>query len=311
MLVSKKMKKYIVNILVFFGIIVMVDFCISKVGDFLQAHAKGGITKRVNDLLMREQHDVLIMGSSRAHHHYDTPYLSDALGLDFYNAGFNGNGVVLADGILEIILERYKPRLILFDVEPNFDIIVYPEDNHHIRYINYLKPYYRFDVIKRIIKSVSLEEWYKVQSGMIRYNSDMLSKILDYQSSHRAKMGKKGFVPLKGIFSGSILSKEINQVEVDSFKLGYIEKLISLAKSKCIPIVFVASPSFGFTADVLQPVKDICSKNNILFLDYYSDHYFLQHQEWFKDYMHLNAEGARFFTDILLRDLESNHLLDI
>ena len=305
------MKKYIVNILLFFSIIFVVDFGVGKVGDFLQAHAKGGDTKRIDDLLMHDQHDVLILGSSRAHHHYDTPYLSDTSNLDFYNAGFDGNGVVLAVGILDIILERYNPKLILFDVEPNFDIIVYPEDNNHVRYIHCLKPYYCFDGAKKVIKSVSINEWYKVHSGMIRNNSIILSKYFDYRDSRRGDIGEKGFVPLQGIISGSVQSKKSSQVEIDSFKLDYLEKLIFLAKSNRIPIVFVASPSLGYTSDVLQSVKEICRKNEILFLDYYSDTYFLQNKNWFKDYMHLNEKGAREFSYILLKDLESNHMLDI
>ena len=68
------MKKYITNILLFFAIVAMIDLCIGYFGDYLQAHAKGGVTMRINDIAMKDCHDVVVLGSSRAHHHYDTPF---------------------------------------------------------------------------------------------------------------------------------------------------------------------------------------------------------------------------------------------
>ena len=127
------MKKFIFNILLFFGIVAVFDICVGFAGDYLQAHAKGGSTKEFNDLVKKDKHDILVLGSSRAHHHYDSPFLSDTLGLDVYNAGYNGNGVVLAYGILEMAIKNYKPKLVIFDVEPAFDINVYSEDNQHKR----------------------------------------------------------------------------------------------------------------------------------------------------------------------------------
>ena len=145
------MRKFLINVLVFWGLVFIVDFFTMKLGNYLQGNAKGGYTKRTNDLIMKDCHDVLIMGSSRAHHHYDTPYLSDSLGVDVYNAGYDGNGVILAYGILELVLERYQPKLIILDIEPSFDIIKYSGDKNCIRYINYLKPYFNHDVVDKVI----------------------------------------------------------------------------------------------------------------------------------------------------------------
>ena len=86
------MKSFIIKILLFFAIVAVIDLCVGFIGDYLQAHAKGGITKQTNDLVMTDAHDVIIFGSSRARNHYDAPYLTDSLGLDVYNAGYDGNG---------------------------------------------------------------------------------------------------------------------------------------------------------------------------------------------------------------------------
>lgn len=272
-------------------------------GDYLTSHVRSGDTKRTYDLSMQDCHDVLILGSSRARHHYDAPFLSDTLGLDVYNAGYDGNGVVLAYGLLEMILERYEPRLILYDVEPSFDIDVYEADNNHKRYISRLKPYYRHKAIGSIIADVSTEEWYKVHSGMIRYNMSLLTMYLD--NFRPSKDTGKGFSPLYGEYDREPESN-VGNSELDQFKLSYIDKVITLANSKHIPIVFVASPKYEkASSEEIKPVIDICRRNNVTFLDHYNDAEFMQHKEWFKEPMHLNERGAKEFSSLIAKEILS------
>ena len=280
--------------MIFFTIVAAIDLGVGYAGDYLVSHVKSGDTKRTNDLVMNDKHDVLILGSSRARHHYDAPFLSDSLGLDVYNAGYDGNGVVLAYGLLEMILERYHPKLIIYDVEPEFDINVYTGDNNHKRYISRLKPYYRHQAIGDIIADVSKEEWFKVHSGMMRYNMSILTMLTE--GMHNSLDCNKGFSPMQGVYVCEPVDKDIKE-KIDTFKLEFIEKLITLAQTRQIPIVMVASPKYGQTnSAVLEPVKDICADKGVSFLDYYADTEFQSHKEWFKEPMHLNSEGARFFS---------------
>lgn len=289
------MKRYITNIFIFFAIVISIDFGVGYAGDYLLAHAKGGSTRVFNDLVMNDSHDVLIMGSSRAHHHYDTPFLSDTLGLDVYNAGYDGCGVVLAYGILNMILERYQPKLIVYDLEPCFDVTVYNADDNHKRYISLLKPYYNQTNVGKTIKDVSSEEWYKVHSGMLRYNSSIISLLVDY--SQREISINQGYQPLTGSYKGDLLIGKGDLEKVDSFKLAYFEKIISLAQSYDVPIVVVASPKYAENLyGNLLPAINICNEKEVPFWDYYEDEIFLQHKEWFKEPMHLNRSGARIFS---------------
>lgn len=299
------MKRYIKKIALFFAIVVGVDLGVGFLGDYLQAHANRGFSKRTNDLVMKDLHDVVILGSSRAHHHYDTPFLSDTLGLDVYNAGYDGNGVVLAYGLLSMMLERYSPRLVIFDVEPAFDINVYENDNGHKRYLKYLKPYYRNENVRGVFRDVSEEEWYKVHSGLIRYNSSLVSMLSDCMRTKEDDL-MKGYDPLEGIYTNEPDKKDAQAAEIDSFKLEYVEKMIQTAQSKHVSIVFVGSPKYGSSSsDALKSVKDICALYHIPFLDYYCDNTFMQHKEWFKEPMHLNREGAKMFSTIIVNDINN------
>ena len=284
-----------VNILIFFTITAIVDYCVGYAGDYMQVHAKGGSTKVLNDLVKYDYHDVIIFGSSRAHHHYDTPYISDALGVDVYNAGYDGNGVILAYGLLDMILERYTPKLVVFDIEPCFDINEYMADSNNKRYISSLKPYYASAGVSDVIRDVSQEEWYKVHSGMIRYNTCVVSLLAD--QVHSATTLNNGFEPLTGNYQGDPVLIADNNEKIDTLKLSYVKKLITRIKSLNIPVVVVASPKYYVGSDyLLQPVKEICREESVPFWDYYSNSEFLDHKEWFKEPMHLNEIGARNFS---------------
>ncbi len=301
------MKKFIINILLFFAIVAAIDYGVGILGDYLQTHAKGGGTRVFNDLVMKDTHDVVILGSSRAHHHYDTPFLSDTLGMDIYNAGYDGNGVVLAYGLLELMFERYQPKLIVFDVEPTFDIYVYPNDNNHKRYISSLKPYYRNKTVKALIRDVSDEEWYKVQSGMIRYNSNLVSMAIENVLTRATNQA--GYLPLHGKYEGDYISEsKVNEeLEIDSFKLKYVEKMLVSSINQKVPIIMVASPKYGaVSSNRLDPVKEICKKYSVPFIDYYADSIFMQHKEWFKEPMHLNETGAREFSKRVIEIIKNN-----
>lgn len=297
------MKKYIINILLFFAIVVVIDLCVGYVGDYLQSHAKGGPTRETNDLLMIDQHDVLIFGSSRCKNHYDTPYLSDTLGLDFYNAGYDGNGVVLSYGLLSLILQRYQPKLVLLDVEPAFDINVYAGDNNHKRYIRGIKPYYKNAIVSSLIKDVSIEEWYKVHSGMMRYNTEIINKAKDIVRV--LPKADHGYIPRVGELSYEPERKDnTSKIQIDEFKLGCIESMIKLAQSKNVPIAIIASPKYGYrSSEELQPAFDICRRNHVPIIDYYAHPMFMQHREWFKESMHLNGNGALEYSKLIVEDL--------
>lgn len=297
------MKKYIINILFFIAIVAVIDLCVGFVGDYLQSHAKGGPTRETNDLVMVDQHDILIFGSSRCKNHYDTPFLSDTLGLDVYNAGYDGNGVILSYGMLSLILERYQPKLVLLDVEPAFDINVYAGDDNHKRYIRCLKPYCRKPVISSIIKNVSTEEWYKVHSGMMRYNTEILNKAKDIVRT--TPKADHGYVALEGELSNEPVKKENGSTaQIDEFKLEYLEKMILLAQSKNVPFAIIASPKYGRqSSEELTPAFELCRKHQVPIIDFYAHPLFMQHRAWFKESMHLNGTGAREYSKILAGEI--------
>ena len=276
----------------------LIDLGVGTFGGYLQGHAKGGSTKKLNDLVMVDKHDIIIFGSSRAVVHYDTPFISDSLGLDVYNAGYAGNGIVLSVGLLDMVLDRYSPKLVVFDVEPSFDIYEYSQDNNNVRYLKYLKPYYNKPGVSDIFKDVSTEEWYKAHSGLIRYNTEIIPRVVDNIINRGIDPG--GFTPGKGAMTEEPQKVIEEQLALDSFKLEYLQKFISLCRDNGVPVIFVSSPKYGATdSSILQPAKEIAMKNDVQFLDFYSDSRYVSHKEWFSEPMHLNGDGAREYSKMI------------
>lgn len=190
------MKKFLLYILLFFGIVVIVDIGFGYGCDWLQKHAKGGRMKGVCQSALVQTSDIVIMGSSRAHHHYVPSVICGATGMTAYNAGVDGNGIVLATGLYHMMAERYTPKVIIYDVEPAFDINVYLEDGNNTRYIGWLRPYYRNSKVEEIICRVDSTEKLKDLSAMFRYNGKIADLFKDQVvlSDYSAD----GYAPLQG-----------------------------------------------------------------------------------------------------------------
>lgn len=290
------MKKYLIRILLFFVIIVLIDICFGKAYDYMVSHAKGGDTKATCDLLMKDQYDIIILGSSRATHHYIPQMIEDSLGMTCYNAGTDGNGIILMYGRYKLITNRYNPKVILYDVEPAFDIIEYEEDDHNRRYLASMKPYFLQAGVKEIFEDVSWAEGLKNYSGLFRYNGSYFNHFRNFVKS--IPLSDKGYLPLYGEMKSEPEKREKTTPVLDSLKLSYIRKLAKDAKSRGIEFIFVASPKYGADPMTVQPVKDIAEELDIPFWDY-TDASDFQKMEYFKEPMHLNDDGARKFTRVI------------
>lgn len=287
------MRKFLLYTLLFWIGVAVFDVLFGVLFDKLNVMTRGeGATNKMNMLCMRDSHDILIMGSSRAHHHYIPSDLEDSLKMECYNAGFDGMGIILHYGLLKLLLKRYHPKLIIYDVEPTYDL----QTNDNVRYLSLLKPYFRDENIADIFKKVSLVEYYKVNSGLYRYNSTFLPIIIGVSNSDSYEP-EKGFVPLKGELQDCGIVKGTSQSEIDKIKMYYLACFIHDVKEAGVPLLMIASPHYGRgEMNELEEVNSLCKSNKVLFLNYYSDPFYLSHSELFNDPLHLNWKGAKIFT---------------
>ena len=295
------MKKFLFKVALFFLTLFVVDRALGMVFSYMADNAKGGYIGHHKYVTDKVNEDVLIFGSSRAIHHYNPEIITDSLGLTCYNCGQDGNGIILFYGLWQMIKEHHKPKMIIYDVSTDFDL--YKRDNNQ-RYLGWLRADYDRVGIKPIFVAIDPTERYKMFSMLYRYNSKFLQNITDYVHPFFSIEGN-GFLPLAGEMDRmkiKVTKNEKTHAMVDYQKIDFINKLIDELDG--VKIIFVASPTwYGSGKDTYLPIKEICYRRNIPFVDYSMDKKYIHQYQYFKDGTHLNAIGADEFTKDLIKGL--------
>ena len=294
------MKKFVLKLALFAALICVVDVSFGFVCDYLRDHTKGGMSGNKDYICRKSNEDIIMMGSSRMRHHYVPQMIEDSLDVTCYNAGIDGNGVIMSYGFLKMITDRYSPQVIIYDVS-RFDI--YKDDN--TKYLGSLKAYYDFAGIDEIFSDVDKAENIKMNSRLYRYNSDLLGLLTD--NIHPSYTFEKGYWPSHGVMDYEPDMTDISLGEVDELKIQYLEKFITLAKSKEIPLIFCASPTYhtAYNEHFHDPAKALCSKYEVPFLDFYGDEEISSNKKYFSNTTHLNDLGARTYTAKIISEVKS------
>ncbi len=293
------MRQFLLHLSLFAMIMVLCDRLVGVCGDSLVARAVGGETARKNYIVHGTRAQALIFGSSRAQHHYDPDIIEDSLGLPTYNCGLEGNGVIGAYGFLRMITDRYYPRIIVYDIFANSDIIMGDDS----QYLGDLRHFYDCSGIDSLFWSVDKSERYKMISQLYRFNSTFGQVIID--NLHPVASDTKGYRPLDRAmaYDPKRLPSD-RSYECDSLKLQYIELFIKVCQGKS-KLIFTASPLYNNTDDtVLAPIRTLCAKYAIPFLSHYADTTFNYHREYFSDGSHLNRTGATAYSKTVASEIK-------
>lgn len=295
------MRNYLIKIALFFAIVAIVDFAFGKICYYLQTHTKGGVTGNIQHICKESNEDIIMMGSSRMRHHYVPQVFEDSLNMSSYNAGIDGNGIIMAYGFLEMILQYHIPKLIIYDINYSFDIT----KGDNTKYLDLLRPYYDEDGISSIFQDVDSMEHWKMYSRLYQYNSKLLGLVSDYV--HPIYQLDRGYWPIHHVMNYEPkFSKKNNDYEIDPLKVEYIHKFISLARQHNVNLVFAVSPTyFGkLRAEDNSVIKELLEEEDVVFLDYYYDSVICSSREYWKDGTHMNDKGTRLFSGKLAFEIE-------
>lgn len=298
MQVFRIMKKWSLKIALFFILVTCVDFGFGKLCSYLVQNTKKGDTAHYVSMLYRNQYNVLVMGSSRSVCHYDDTLMQNRLQTSVLNAGEKGNGIILMYGRYHILSKYYKPDVLIYDIEPSFDIVQYEKDDNNRRYLEGLKLFYEEDGIDSLFKSVDWKYTFLMRSALYRYNSNVFALLRDGKGD--AKIDFSGYNPSFNIYKPTEERNTEVEREKDLLKLHYIEQLIIDTKRDGVKLIMVASPKYGMESSAsLCAIKQLCDKYNVPFWDYYADSTYVDNPNFFCDAMHLNNDGAQKFTRMI------------
>jgi len=305
------MKKFIINISIGVLLLIAIDFVIGTALKHFYFKQSSGLQYRTTYSINKTKAKILVFGSSRANHHYDPNVFETKFNKSFYNTGRDGNYQLYQTAVLQGVLDRYTPELIIYDFAGTFK---YDEGDYDR--LSALLPYYNSnEEIKQIVNLRSPYEPIKTFSKIYPYNSMLLHIGLGNTEKNKVKNKDiKGFIPLNGNWKNEIDSlKTPAHYEVDSIKLKQFKTFIQLVKSNQIPLYITYSPVYyQYDRDYsIEICKKICLEENIPFYDYSKDEQFIGDKMLFADPDHLNNKGARVFSKIIAEQISKDFPVSI
>lgn len=298
---------FFARLVVLLLILFVLDFVIGETLRHYFFRQKGGWDAKTIYTLQKMDADVVIVGSSRASHHYVSDILSKELGKTVFNTGRDGNFNLYSSAVIEATLKRYSPGLLIIDViEGEF-----ADRPGSYDYLSSLLPFYReHKEIRPILNLRSPFEPYKLISRIYPFNS--LFPVIA-QNNLKPKfnyLNNGGYDPLTREMTREF--KEISQApeyELDQKRVEIFTKSLQLCKEKNIPVVVLTSPYFDvlkYQDKSLERIRTICEKEGVPFIDYSRDDRFKRDRSAFDDFQHLNDGAARAYTKTIADTIKSS-----
>lgn len=313
---KKDLTRFSVSAVIIIVALVFVDMLVDFFGtmslDYLPDF-NGKVSSEIvknNYRIMRIDYDIMIVGSSRASHHYNTTLLSDSINeytdsrFSVYNAGIDGQFSNSSCLVVESILSRYTPKMIVLDVEDSgLWHVKGKESKNNYLYLN--APYYnKIQVVRHYFDDMGRKERIMVKSSMFKFNNKVLK--IGQSFIRKGTQPNDGYEPLYGSSVDTTkIKKEESEKEmvVDAYSENNLRRVLQLCKDKDVNLVLVSSPRFRFQNDN-KLIHSLSQEYNIPYIEIYNIDFFNRHPEMFKDASHLNDDGATIFTQLFFEQLK-------
>ena len=303
---SKGYGKFFARLLILAASFFIIDLLIGSVLHHFYFTQTSGYQYRLTYVIEHSKEDMLVLGSSRANHHYVPGIFQDSLKLSFYNAGIDGQFILFEDAVTRCILKRYSPKYMILDFSD--DEFVFSETSYDR--LSDLLPYYsdHSSEIESVINLRGRYEKIKLLSKMYPFNSVILSiAVGNLELNQARKEDQQGYVPLSGNIDYNVKLLEPKEEKTDTNKINAFKDVIIRCQNAGVKLFVVVSPYYqSINSGSLKLGAEICGNMNVPFLDFSSDELFVQKKELFKDAKHLNNTGAEIFSQKLAKDINSN-----
>lgn len=297
------MKKFLLKLALFFVLVAVLDVICGWGFDILRSKARGGQTHK-NEYIANEcVDDILILGSSKADHHYVPSVFEDSLGLTCYNAGEMGCGIIPAYVRYKMVSKRKKPKLVIYEVTPGYDYLV---DDGYSSYLGVIRQYTDNKMVRDVYIDFSDElEGLRLLSNMYRNNSKLIMNAKDLL----AKPDEfKGYEPLYGKMSTlkeNSTWKQEKAISVDTLKWSYMERLVNETNVDEVPLVFMMSPQHrSIRVSDYKPFMEFCKNNGVPIINNQTSELFAGRRELFQDNIHLNHDGAVIYSKSVISQIK-------
>lgn len=298
-------KLFFKNLLIFTFIILSVDFLVGSCLRWYYFNESNGLHARTTYTLVKAKEDIIVLGSSRANHHYDSRILEEKFHLSSYNGGRDGNFLLFNIAQAKIILSRYSPKIIIIDLKID-DLF---SNSQELDRLSSLLPYYRNNImIQDIIFMRGWTERIKLLSNIYPFNSEIVTIAAGNFEFNRKRNNNndiKGFVSLNSFTKDTLSIYNYQLKALDIVKIKLLQSLLKECEQKKVKVCLVTSPYFLKITNLTLFQSTIRKYfGSVKYVSFLNDTRF-NNMKLFADKFHLNLNGATLFTNILGDSIQS------
>lgn len=302
-------RSLIIKGLVFIALFAGVDFLIGKAYRYLEYkaldHSPYGMVTEYT--MWRVNSDVVIIGASEAQHSYIPRMIEDSLGMSVYNCAKDGCRFYYQNAMINGILDRYKPKLIIWSISPNGLCTPSKVDQDNLSQLN---PFYREnEFCRQALKTKSKYEPVKLLSNGYSYNSKLLFYLfMIFLPDYDYEYG--GYAPLHSGQQDIVIKERAWDGYYDETINSVFNNTIKRCIDNDVRIVFVFTPRLEKEShenlESYKHLKILVNKYRIPIVEdlYHADA--LMKPYFFKDNAHLNHEGAETYMKLFIPVLKQS-----
>jgi len=236
------MKSVIIKVFVIVGLFFGADFVLGTVIGHFYGKSKNINLRDANyGFLGNAQDDILIFGASELSHALISNTIADTTHLTTYNLACDACGIYYQYPLLETILEKHVPKVIILSSNQM--------NEEDFRYIDKMYPFYgKNGYVKQIVDELHPEEYMKLALQGYVYNSKLI-RVFDSKNDNL-----NGYVPLtpgKSKIDPSDIEvlPDGKNAPITGDTKNYFRKFVEKATSKGVRVYVCAPP-------VLQEINE-------------------------------------------------------
>lgn len=305
---------YIGKVLLFILIVVIVDILSGVVLHKIQqaSFERNPLRFEVRAMYAIEKGnaEIAIIGASDASHSYISKEIEDSLALTTFNYGKDGCFFVYQNCLINLMLERYTPKVIVWEIGKSCLSEDEEGDCRQWQSISDFYPYYDHNkYCHDVIDKKDRYQYLYMLSGLYRYNSKFLT-MLEPFISNESVSETNGYVPLPNtgyIYPEYHVSKTPDSI--DPRKVELLTGTLGLLRNKGVKVVFCFAPRYGENGGErtiqYNKLKELADEYGVALIDYEDCPLFMSDATLFKDARHINDKGAHLYMVHFIPDLRN------
>lgn len=294
---NKDFLRFVFHLLILAVLVIIADRAVGRIENVLFARKN---TKLTYAAYSQEPVDIVILGSSRASHHYIPAIISDTTKLSCVNLGVDGQNIYYHFALLNLHLRHNTPEAVVYELL-DIDFLL-TGNKYSVERLDELAPVYGLNsTVDSIIGLKGRTYWIATSVfDSYRYNSKLFHVLTDPRQMNQGN----GYIPIYGEWTGTREDVSGGPVEFDLGKLECLYSMIDLCRKRGIKMIVAVSPRYlNPHADRKEyaVIGEECDRRGARFIYFEKSQ---QDKAMFKDIMHLNDKGARWYSSVMAHEIK-------